>query len=198
MPSVEVPASTKSYVPLPAISEATLNSTQELVGIAALSSVPVPTRAVRFAHVIEPSDHVDAVVYTAGPLRGGIGAHPQPQLRALDRSGQPGDREPDVGLDVGIGAGVHAQGGGGAEVRRRGGLRDVGVGRRGERRRGRARGRRRRRRRTRRKAPSDCPPRRTRAPDTCTRSTERPSYRRTSSRPRPAAAAFRCGRSRTR
>ena len=45
-----------------------MNSTQELVGIEPLSSVPVPTRAVRFAHVIELSDHVDAVVNTAGPL----------------------------------------------------------------------------------------------------------------------------------
>ena len=54
MPSVEVPANTKSYVPLPAISEATLNSTQELVGMEPLSSVPVPTRAIRFAHVIGP------------------------------------------------------------------------------------------------------------------------------------------------
>ena len=62
IPSVEVPASTKLYPPLPDTRDVTLKSTQPPEGTEPLSSTPEPTRAVLLAHVIAVSDQVLAVV----------------------------------------------------------------------------------------------------------------------------------------
>ena len=71
-PSVDVPASTRSYVPLPVTIDVTSNAAHVDVAIEATFPTPEPATAGLFAQVIDDSDHAAEVVKTEGPFAVGL------------------------------------------------------------------------------------------------------------------------------